>query len=69
MLRIFQCNELKLGKDLIFSGLVQNVNVYLMAKSKKILPFRFLRNEILKLGKNACALIAAPKNGVKTVEL
>jgi len=35
-LRIFQRNGLKLDKDLIFSGLVQNVYVYRMAKSKKI---------------------------------
>jgi len=40
-LRIFQRNGLKLDKDLIFSGLVQNVNVYGMAKSKDIWPFRF----------------------------
>ena len=40
-LRIFQRNGLKLDKDLIFSGLVKNVNVYRMAKSKKIWPFRF----------------------------
>ena len=41
LLRIFQRNGLKLDKDLIFSGLVQNVYVYRMAKSKKIWPFRF----------------------------
>jgi len=35
-IRIFQRNGLKLDKDLIFSGLVQNVYVYRMAKSKKI---------------------------------
>jgi len=35
-LRIFQRNGLKLDKDLIFSGLVQNVYVYRMANSKKI---------------------------------
>jgi len=35
-LRIFQRNGLKLDKDLIFSGLVQNVYVYRMVKSKKI---------------------------------
>ena len=35
-LRIFQRNGRKLDKDLIFSGLVQNVYVYRMAKSKKI---------------------------------
>jgi len=35
-LRIFQRNGLQLDKDLIFSGLVQNVYVYRMAKSKKI---------------------------------
>jgi len=40
-LRIFQRNGLKLDKDLIFSGLVQNVYVYRVAKSKKIWPFRF----------------------------
>ena len=40
-LRIFQHNGLKLDKDLTFSGLVQNVYVYRMAKSKKIWPFRF----------------------------
>ena len=28
-----------------------------------------LRNYILKLGKNAWALMAAPKNGAKTIEL
>ena len=39
-LRIFQRNGLKLDKDLVFSGLVQNVYVYRMAKSKKIWPFR-----------------------------
>jgi len=36
VLRIFQRNGLKLDKDLISSGLVQNVNVYGMAKSKEI---------------------------------
>jgi len=36
-----QRNGLKLYKDLIFSGLVQNVYVYRMARSKKIWPFRF----------------------------
>ena len=36
ILRIFQRNGLKLGKDLIFSGLVQNMYVYRMAESKKI---------------------------------
>jgi len=36
LLRIFQRNGLKLDKDLIFSGLVQNVYVYGMVKSKKI---------------------------------
>ena len=36
VLRIFQRNGLKLDRDLIFSGLVQNVYVYRMAKSKKI---------------------------------
>jgi len=40
-LRIFQRNGLKLDKDLLFSGLVQHVYVYRMAKSKKIWPFRF----------------------------
>jgi len=35
-LRIFQRNGLKLDKDLILSGLVQNVYAYQMAKSKKI---------------------------------
>jgi len=35
-LRIFQRNGLKLDKDLIFSGLVQNVYVYQMAKSKEV---------------------------------
>jgi len=40
-LRIFQRNGLKLDKDLIFSGMFQNVYVYRMAKFKKILPFRF----------------------------
>jgi len=35
-LRTFQRNGLKLDKDFIFSGLVQNVYVYRMAKSKKI---------------------------------
>jgi len=40
-LRIFQRYGLKLDKDLIFSGLAQNVYVYRMAKSKKIWPFRF----------------------------
>jgi len=35
-LRISQRNGLKLDKDLIFSGLVQNVYVYRMAKSKRI---------------------------------
>jgi len=35
-LRIFQRNGLKLDKDLIFSGSVQNVYVYRMAKSEKI---------------------------------
>ena len=35
-LRIFQRNGLKLDKDLIFSGLVQDVCIYGMAKSKKI---------------------------------
>jgi len=35
-LRIFQRSGLKLDKDLIFSGLVQNVYVYRMAQSKKI---------------------------------
>ena len=35
-LRIFQRNGLKLDKDLIFSGLVQNMYVYRMEKSKKI---------------------------------
>jgi len=35
-LRIFQRNGLQLDKDLIFSGLVQNVYVFRMAKSKKI---------------------------------
>jgi len=36
ILRIFQRKGLKLDKDLIFSGLVQNVYFYRMAKSKKI---------------------------------
>ena len=40
-LRIFQRNGLKLDKDLIFSGLVKNVFVYRMAKSKEVWPFRF----------------------------
>ena len=40
-LRIFQRDGLKLGKYLIFPGLVQNVYVYRMAKSKKIWPFRW----------------------------
>ena len=40
-LRIFQRSGLKLDKDLIFSGLIQNVYVYRMAKSKKIWPFHF----------------------------
>jgi len=35
-LRIFQRNGPKSDKDLIFSGLAQNVHVYPMAKSKKI---------------------------------
>jgi len=34
-LRIFQDNGLKLDTDLKFSGLVQNVCIYRMAKSKK----------------------------------
>jgi len=42
-LRIIQRNGLKLDKGLIFSGLVQNVYVYPMAKSKKIRPFRFYK--------------------------
>jgi len=61
-LRIFQRNGLKLDKDLIFSGLVQNVYAYRMAKSKKILPFRF--HAI-----NAWAHMTTPINGAKTVEL
>jgi len=40
-LRIYQRNSLTLEKDLKFSGLVQNVYVYRMAKSKKIRPFLF----------------------------
>ena len=35
ILRIFQRNDLKLDKDMIFSGLVQNVYVYRVANSKK----------------------------------
>jgi len=40
-LKIFPRNGLKLDTNFIFSGLVQNVYVYRMAKSKKIRPFRF----------------------------
>jgi len=39
-----------------------------MAKSKKILPFRFTQLNS-KVGKNAWALIEALKNGAKTNEL
>jgi len=41
---IFQRNELKLDKDLKFSGLVQNAYVYHMAKSQENLTVSFLRN-------------------------
>jgi len=40
-LRIFQRYGLKVDKDLKFSGLVQNVCIYGLAKSTKIWPFRF----------------------------
>ena len=67
-LRIFQRNGLQLDKDLIFSGLVQNVYVFRMAKSKKICRSVFTQLNS-KVGKNAWALMAAPKNGPKTVKL
>ena len=38
-------------------------------RSLRNLTVPFLRNEILKLGKNAWALMAAPKNGANTVEI
>jgi len=69
MLRIFQRNGLKLDKALIFSGLVQIVYVYRMAKPKKIWPVGFYAIKVVSWEKNAWALMAAPKNGAKTVEL
>ena len=66
-LRTFQRNGLQLDKDLIFSELVQNVYVYRMAKSKKIDRSVFYELNF-KVGKK-CILMAAQKNGAKTVQL
>jgi len=67
-IRIFQRNGLKLDKDLIFSGLVQNDYVYQMAKSKKIWPSRFSQFNS-KVGKKCMGFYGSSKKGAKTVEL
>jgi len=44
MVKIFQPNGLKLGKDLKFLGFAQIACIYRMLKFKKILSFRFYMN-------------------------
>jgi len=61
ILRIFQRRGLKLDNNLLFSGLVQHMCIYRMAKCKEIRPFRCAFIDF-KVGENAWALTAAPKN-------